>query len=187
MVIVQVDIMIGKKLLAITLLVLVLATLGCVDNSDNDGASSQTGDNRIVTIVTDKGIIKFELYETETPITTENFIELAESKFYDGLTFHRVEPRFVVQGGDPLGNGMGGSDKNIQLEIAPTLSHVKGAVGMARSQDPNSASSQFYFCLEDATFLDGDYAVFGQVIEGMGVVEDLKVGDKMTKVTVGSK
>ena len=177
--------MIGKKLLAIMLLVLVLATLGCVDDSDNAG--SQTGDNRIVTIVTEKGTIKFELYEKETPITTKNFIELAESKFYDGLTFHRVEPGFVAQGGDPKGDGTGGSDKNIQLEIAPTLSHVKGAVGMARSQDPNSASSQFYFCLEDATFLDGNYAVFGQVIEGMDVVSKLEVGDKMTKVTVGSK
>lgn len=185
MVIIQVDIMIGKKLLAIMLLALVIATLGCV--GDSETTSSQTDENRIVTIVTEKGIIKFELHETETPITTKNFIELAESKFYDGLTFHRVEPGFVAQGGDPNGDGTGGADKNIQLEVAPLLSHVKGAVGMARSQDPNSASSQFYFCIEDATFLDGNYAVFGQVIEGMGVVEDLKVGDKMLKVTIGDE
>lgn len=179
----QVGIMIGKKILAITLLALVLAALGCIgDNTD-----TPAGKNRIVTIVTETGTIKFELYEKETPITTKNFIELAESKFYDGLTFHRVEPGFVVQGGDPKGDGTGGSDKNIPLEIAPGLSHVKGAVGMARSQDPDSASSQFYICLEDAKFLDGNYAVFGQVIEGQDVVEKLEVGDKMVKVTVGEK
>jgi cyclophilin family peptidyl-prolyl cis-trans isomerase len=175
--------MTGKKILAITLLALVLAALGCI----GDKADTQTDKNRIVTIVTEKGTIKFELYEKEAPITTKNFIGLAESKFYDGLTFHRVEPGFVVQGGDPKGDGTGGSEKTIPLEIAPGLSHVKGAVGMARSQDPDSASSQFYFCLEDAKFLDGNYAVFGQVIEGQEVVEKIEQGDKMIKVSVGSR
>jgi len=139
---------------------------------------------KVVTMDTDKGVIKFEIYEKEAPITASNFIELVQSGFYDGLTFHRVEPGFVVQGGDPKGDGTGGSGKNIQLEIVPELKHVKGAVAMARSNDPNSASSQFYFTLAEASFLDGNYAVFGKVVEGMEVVESLSVGDKMNKVTV---
>ncbi|MBW6451270.1 MAG: peptidylprolyl isomerase [DPANN group archaeon] len=140
--------------------------------------------NRFAVIETDKGTIKFELFEDGAPITTANFIKLAESGFYDGLTFHRVEKGFVVQGGDPKGNGQGGSSENIQLEINPELRHVKGALGMARSQDLNSASSQFYFTLEAAHFLDDNYAVFGLVTEGMDVVSSLVVGDKMNKVTI---
>lgn len=140
--------------------------------------------NRTAILETEKGTIKFELYEKETPITTKNFIDLTEKGFYNGLTFHRVEPGFVIQGGDPRGDGTGGSGKTIKLEIHPSLSHKKGAVGMARSQDPNSASSQFYICIEDAKFLDKNYAVFGQVIEGQDVVGKIRVGDKMKKVTV---
>lgn len=123
----------------------------------------------------------------EAPITTKNFIELAQKGFYDGLTFHRVEPGFVVQGGDPKGDGTGGSEKTIPLEINALLTHKKGAVGMARSQDPNSASSQFYICLGDAKFLDNSYAVFGQVIAGQDIAEKIAKGDKMTKVTIGSE
>ncbi len=140
--------------------------------------------NRTAIIETPKGTIKFELKASEAPITTKNFIELAQRGFYNGLIFHRVEPGFVIQGGDPKGNGTGGSGKNIPLEIAPTLSHKKGAVGMARSQDPNSASSQFYICIEDAKFLDKNYAVFGQVTEGQNVVSAIRKGDKMLKVTI---
>lgn len=140
--------------------------------------------NRIAIIETPKGTIKFELKESEAPITTKNFIDLAQKGFYNGLIFHRVEPGFVIQGGDPKGNGTGGSGKNIPLEIAPTLSHKKGAVGMARSQEPNSASSQFYICIEDAKFLDKNYAVFGQVTEGQNVVSLIRKGDKMLKVTI---
>ncbi len=140
--------------------------------------------NRTAIIETAKGTIKFELKESEAPITTKNFIDLANKGFYNGLIFHRVEPGFVIQGGDPKGNGTGGSGKNIPLEIAPTLSHKKGAVGMARSQDPNSASSQFYICIEDAKFLDKNYAVFGQVTEGQNVVSAIRKGDKMLKVTI---
>ena len=170
----------------VSLLVLVSITLGCI--GDNTVSSpEQTAKNRVVTIVTDKGTIKFELYEKEAPITTKNFIELAQKGFYDGLTFHRVEPGFVVQGGDPSGDGTGGSGKTIPLEINSSLTHKKGAVGMARSQDPNSASSQFYIVLEDAKFLDKNYAVFGQVIEGQDVVEKIRKGDKMLKVTIGEK
>ena len=139
---------------------------------------------KTATIETNKGIIKFELYEEKAPITTKNFIELAESKFYDGLTFHRYEPGFVIQGGDPDGDGTGGSEKSIPLEISPDLKHIKGAVAMARSQDPNSARSQFYITLEAASFLDGNYAVFGQVVEGMDVAMELRAGDKMEKITI---
>ena len=138
-------------------------------------------------IETDKGTIKAELYTDKAPITTKNFIDLANSGFYNGLTFHRVEPGFVVQGGDPNGDGTGGSDKTIPLEIHPDLRHVKGALGMARTHDPNSATSQFYITLAPAHFLDDSYAVFGKVISGMEAVEKIKAGDKMNKVTISDK
>ncbi|MEY4166520.1 MAG: peptidylprolyl isomerase [Blastocatellia bacterium] len=141
--------------------------------------------NRTAVIETAKGTIRFELYEDLAPITTANFIGLAESSFYDGLNFHRVEPGFVIQGGCPLGNGMGGSEKRIPLEVTPNLRHGEaGAVAMARSSDPNSASSQFYITLGNASFLDGNYAVFGRVTEGQSVVDSIRVGDKMTSVKI---
>jgi len=140
--------------------------------------------NRKAILETVKGTIKFELKETEAPITTKNFIDLTNKGFYNGLIFHRVEPGFVIQGGDPKGNGTGGSDKTIPLEIAPALTHKKGTVGMARSQDPNSASSQFYICIEDSNFLDKNYAVFGQVTEGQNVVSRIRKGDKILKATI---
>lgn len=138
-------------------------------------------------IETDKGIIKAELYTDKAPITTKNFIELANSGFYNGLNFHRVEHGFVVQGGDPKGDGTGGSGKTIPLEINPDLKHVKGALAMARTHDPNSATSQFYITLDEVPFLDGNYAVFGKVAEGFNVVEKIKVGDKMKKVYISDK
>jgi len=141
--------------------------------------------NRQAVIETSKGTIKFELYEDLAPVTAGNFIELAGENFYDGLTFHRVEPGFVIQGGCPLGTGTGGSRKRIPLEVSPNLKHgPAGAVAMARSSDPNSASSQFYITLGEASFLDGNYAVFGRVTEGQSVVESIRVGDKMTSVRI---
>lgn len=140
--------------------------------------------NRTAVLETAKGTIKFELKEAEAPITTKNFIDLTQKGFYNGIIFHRVEPGFVIQGGDPKGNGTGGSGKTIPLEIAPSLTHKKGAVGMARSQEPNSASSQFYICLEDAKFLDKNYAVFGQVTEGQDVAQKIRKGDKIIKATI---
>ena len=142
---------------------------------------------RYTTIETDKGTIKAELYVKQAPITTKNFIDLANSGFYNGLAFHRVEPGFVVQGGDPNGDGTGGSGKTIPLEINPELKHVKGALAMARTQDPNSATSQFYITLAETPFLDGQYAVFGKVIQGIDVVGKIKVGDRMNKVTISDK
>jgi cyclophilin family peptidyl-prolyl cis-trans isomerase len=135
-------------------------------------------------IVTDKGEFRFELFAEQAPVTVENFIGLAQSDFYDGLIFHRYEPGFVIQGGDPRGDGTGGSGKTIPLETHPDLIHDEGAVGMARSSDPNSASSQFYITLAPANFLDGNYAVFGKVISGLDVVKSLRAGDKMVRVSI---
>ncbi len=148
------------------------------------GGTEVMSGNPIALIVTNKGEIKFELFEDRAPITVGNFVELASSGFYDGITFHRYVPGFVIQGGDPNGDGTGGSDKTIQLEVHPELKHVEGAVGMARSQDPNSASSQFYFTLAPAHNLDGQYAVFGKIIEGLDVVKSLRKGDKMEKIVI---
>jgi cyclophilin family peptidyl-prolyl cis-trans isomerase len=144
--------------------------------------------NHTAIIETDKGTIKFLLYEQEAPITTANFIGLAEQGFYNGLTFHRVEPGFVIQGGDPRGNGTGGSGKTIKLEVSPKLKHGEaGAVAMARSSNPDSASSQFYITLGPAPFLDGNYAVFGRVTEGLEVVQQIRVGDKMNSVRISGE
>jgi len=141
--------------------------------------------DRIAVIVTNKGTIKFKLYEKDAPITTKNFIELAEKKFYDGLTFHRYEPGFCIQGGDPNGNGTGNSGKKIKLEVSPKLKHdAAGVVAMARSQDPDSASCQFYITLGPADFLDMNYAVFGRVTEGLEVVKSIRVGDVMKTVRI---
>jgi len=136
------------------------------------------------TVETSKGTFVMELYPTLAPITVANFEKLAQAGFYDGLVWHRVEG-WVVQTGDPTGTGRGGSEDNIALEIAEGLSNVRGAVGMARREDDlNSANSQFYIIKDDATSLDGDYAVFGMVVEGLDVVDKLAVGDTMIKVTV---
>ena len=142
-------------------------------------------ENRIAVIETNQGTIKFELNEDLAPITTANFIGLAESNFYNGLTFHRVEPGFVIQGGCPRGNGTGGSDKKIPLEVSPNLKHdAAGVVAMARSSDPNSASCQFYITLAAAAFLDMNYAVFGRVTEGLEIAKQIRVGATMTSVQI---
>jgi cyclophilin family peptidyl-prolyl cis-trans isomerase len=148
--------------------------------------------NKVAIISTAKGDITLELYADEAPLTVSNFIYLAKKGFYDGLTFHRVEPGFVVQGGDPAGNGSGGPGYTIEAEIVPTLKHVKGAVATARLPDqvnPEKASSgsQFYITLDETSFLDGQYTVFGKVISGMSVVEKIQVGDKMNSVSIRDK
>ena len=122
------------------------------------------------------GVITVKLDQESAPITTENFVSLAEEGFYDGLTFHRIIAGFMMQGGDPTGTGMGGSDETIVGEFrmngySNDLSHTRGAISMARSMDPNSASSQFFIVHEDSTFLDGQYAAFGYVTEGIEVVD----------------
>lgn len=136
-----------------------------------------------VSMKTDKGEIRIELYPDKMPITVENFLKLVNSGFYNGLTFHRVE-NWVVQGGDPLGNGTGGPGWSIKLETHPDLKNIKGAVAMARAADPDSAGSQFYILKKKAPWLDGQYAIFGKVTEGMDVVKKLALGDKMITVEV---
>lgn len=136
-------------------------------------------------IETEKGTMRAILYTEDAPITTQNFIKLAETGFYNGLQFHRVEPGFVIQTGDPTGTGAGGSEETIPLEVTSKLSHdAAGVLAMARTNDPNSASSQFYVTLNAARFLDGNYAVFGKVIEGVDVAKAIEKGDKMLKVTI---
>ncbi len=124
------------------------------------------------------GIIKIELCPEFAPKTVENFKNLVSEGFYDGLIFHRVIPGFMIQGGDPLGNGMGGAEKKIKGEFAANghrndLKHTRGVISMARAYDPNSASSQFFIMHADAPHLDGSYAAFGRVVEGMDVVDEI--------------
>ena len=131
-------------------------------------------------MVQDYGKITVELDASAAPLTVKNFTDLAESGFYNGLTFHRIMDGFMAQGGDPLGNGTGGADATIYGEFSSngykdnTLSHTRGTISMARaSGDKNSASSQFFIVQKDSTFLDGDYAAFGHVTEGMEIVDQI--------------
>ena len=124
----------------------------------------------------DGGVIKLELDAEAAPLTVENFVGLVNEGFYDGLTFHRVMDGFMIQGGCPDGTGMGGPGHNVKGEFASNgwnnpISHERGVISMARSQQPNSAGSQFFITNGNATFLDGDYAAFGRVVEGMDVVD----------------
>ena len=128
--------------------------------------------NPIVVIETGFGNIELELFWKETPNTALNFLRLVHKGFYDGLTFHRIVPNFVIQGGDPEGTGGGGPGYTIPFEKANTK-HLRGSLGMARAQDPNSAGSQFYICLKDLPSLDGKYVVFGKVIKGMDAVDKI--------------
>lgn len=136
-----------------------------------------------VIINTIKGNIELELHPAKMPITVENFLKLTNDGFYNGLTFHRVED-WVVQGGDPKGTGTGGPGWQIKLETHPDLKNVRGALAMARSANPDSAGSQFYILRTDASWLDGQYAVFGAVTSGMDVVDKLAQGDQMEQVKV---
>ena len=166
-----------KKILIIILAASLLLFTGC----GGSGRDSKTaGKHRIEIDVAGYGVICAELDGDSAPITVSNFLKLTKEGFYDGLTFHRVVPGFVVQGGDPEGKGMGGSDKTIKGEFSENgvdnpLKHTRGALSMARSQDPNSASSQFFIVQEDAAGaqLDGKYAVFGYVTEGMEIVDKI--------------
>ncbi|MBC7385925.1 MAG: peptidylprolyl isomerase [Cryobacterium sp.] len=161
----------------------------------SDGASAQTTtapdltvdaaglSKAVVTIETPKGKIKFRFYSKDAPNTAARLVQLIQSGFYNGLTFHRVEPGFVIQGGDPSGNGTGGSGTKLKAEFN-SRKHIMGTVAMARAQDPDSADSQFYIALSEIPHLDGSYTVVGQVSEGMDIVSSIQVGDKMTKVSV---
>ena len=163
-----------------------------------------------IKLVTNKGTIEATLFASKVPMTCANFLNLASSGYYDGIKFHRVIPNFMVQGGDPKGNGSGGyipagsnTERRIPLEIkpkgasapvysktmtdVPELQHKRGTIAMARSQSPDSASSQFYFTLADISFLDGNYAVFGRITKGLEVIDTIQQGNKIisAKVTQG--
>ena len=135
--------------------------------------------------IKDFGTITLELYNDLAPISVNNFIELANNHFYDGLTFHRVMSGFMIQGGDPLANGTGGSGKTIKGEfknngVINNISHERGVISMARGMFPDSASSQFFICHVDSPFLDGEYAAFGRVINGIEVVD--KIADEVKPI-----
>jgi cyclophilin family peptidyl-prolyl cis-trans isomerase len=148
-----------------------------------------TASTRAIIKLAKGGEIVIKFYPQDAPKSVANFIDLAKKGFYDGLTFHRVIPGFVAQGGDPAGNGSGGPGYTIKGEFTDNgvnnkQKHVKGAVAMARTSIPDSAGSQFYICLADLPDLDGKYSVFGQVVKGMDYVEQIQIGDKMSKVTI---
>ena len=153
---------------------------------EQSSAAVGIGIHHVEINVKDYGTIAVELDGDTAPITTENFMKLAKEGFYDGLTFHRIIADFMIQGGDPEGTGMGGSDENIKGEfasngIANPLSHTRGAISMARSRAKDSASSQFFIVHKDSTYLDGEYACFGYVTSGIEIVDaickDTKVED----------
>lgn len=156
----------GLKFLALSISAALLVGILAACGSKKDSASKSSGDNSFV----------ITLYPDVAPITCENFEKLVKDGFYDGLKFHRVVEDFMAQGGDPKGDGTGGSTDTIKGEFSQngvenTLSHTRGVVSMARSNDPDSASSQFFICYGDESFLDGQYAAFGKVTEGMDVVD----------------
>ena len=179
-----------KKLLTVcaaAVLLLSLAACGKADTTaaivnkadKTDAPAAETvgvGTHHAEIDIQDYGTITVELDGDAAPITVQNFMDLANGGFYDGLTFHRIIAGFMMQGGDPNGNGTGGSENTIKGEFSSngvenTLSHTRGAISMARSQNPDSASSQFFICHADSTFLDGQYACFGYVTDGMDVVD----------------
>ncbi len=175
------------KLLGIILLGIFL--VGC---SENEKKPTLSGKYNVEIVLKDNGTIKVTLDADEAPLTVENFLKLVDKKFYDGLTIHRVVKDFVIQGGDPEGTGQGGSEETIVGEFSSNginnnLSHTRGTISMARNgMDMNSASSQFFIVQKDATTLDGDYAAFGYVTEGMDIVdkivEEIEPNDEMGTV-----
>lgn len=148
------------------------------NNESEENNMYSTGKHHAEIVVKNYGTIALELDADVAPITVENFANLVNEGFYNGLTFHRIISGFMIQGGDPLGNGTGGSSKTIKGEFASngvknSISHVRGTISMARSSMPNSASSQFFIVHKDSTFLDGQYAAFGTVTSGMEVVDKI--------------
>ena len=169
----------------VMLLAISLVGCGSDDSSSDKNDDLLSGNHHAVIDVKDYGVIKVELNADEAPITVTNFVKLAKDGFYDGLTFHRIINGFMIQGGDPEGNGTGGSDETIKGEFSANgvdnvLKHTRGAISMARSQDYDSASSQFFIMHETNASLDGQYAVFGYVYEGMDVVDKIATSVPVT-------
>ena len=172
------------------MMVMVLSMAACGGSSQEEAPAEEPAETQVVAepaenpigihhaeiVIKDYGTVKVELDGDTAPVTVQNFMDLANAGFYDGLTFHRIMEGFMIQGGDPKGDGTGGSDKNIKGEFAANgvkndISHKKGVISMARAQDPDSASSQFFIVQEDSDFLDGQYAAFGHVTEGLEFVD----------------
>lgn len=187
-----------KKIISLTLILAIclftFASCGSEKENNNDTNQNSTtlsnvetttenttekaNDPKIKITVKNYGVIKLKLDSSQAPITVANFVKLVKSGFYDGLTFHRIMKGFMIQGGDPLGTGMGGADETIKGEFSSNgvqnnISHTRGTISMARSSDPNSASSQFFICDADSTFLDGEYAAFGKVTKGLDVIDKI--------------
>ena len=159
-----------KIFISLMAMLLLVVSSGCKKAEDKQNKTIQ-----VVMEIKDYGDVTIELYEDVAPKTVANFIKLVESGFYDGLTFHRIIDGFMVQGGDPEGNGFGGSDEMIEGEFSSNgfkndLKHEEGIISMARSKDPNSASSQFFIMVASAPHLDGSYAAFGKVVDGMDII-----------------
>lgn len=164
------------KKIIISLLGLCMSLCLCACSSNSSKKKTSTTSNTAVITVEDYGKIYIKLYPKQAPITVKNFKKLVNEKFYDNLTFHRIIKGFMIQGGDPNGDGTGGSDDTIKGEFSAngvknTISHKRGVISMARSSDYNSASSQFFIMQETTTSLDGQYAAFGKVTKGMSVVD----------------
>ena len=169
-----------KKGLFASVLASALALVGCSSESNIEETRTPPKELPVATmIVKDFGRVEIELYPHIAPNTVNNFIYLANSGFYDGLTFHRVIKDFMIQGGDPEGSGMGGPGYKIKGEFSKNkfqndLKHTEGVISMARSQNKNSAGSQFFIVTKDASHLDGQYASFGKIINGMDIVHDIE-------------
>ena len=175
----------NKKYLIVIIGLIVLLLGGLVISKKSKGESNNMDNVTIEMSIKNYGIIVLELDHNQAPITVENFVNLVDNHFYDGLTFHRIIAGFMIQGGDPEGNGFGGSPNKIKGEfksngVNNTISHTRGVISMARSGDPNSASSQFFIMHQDYTSLDGNYAAFGHVISGMEVVDKIATDAKPT-------
>ena len=190
-----------SAILIITSVLLLAACGGAAGDGETAPASEAPKEAVKVTIEMENGgIIKLELYPDVAPITVANFVKLAKEGFYDGLIFHRVILGFMIQGGDPEGTGFGGSSETIKGEFSANgvkndISHVRGVISMARSKNMDSASSQFFIVQADSDFLDGNYAAFGRVTDGMDVVDEIAsvatdskdrplVEQKIKKITV---
>ena len=167
-----------KKLLVVAIITLTM--IGCEqkENMNNDDTKYLSGTINAEIDVKDYGIIEVQLDAGTAPISVTNFVNLAKSGFYDGLTFHRIIEGFMIQGGDPNQDGTGGSEETIKGEFSANgvendISHERGVISMARAQDYDSASSQFFIVQEDSTYLDGEYAAFGHVTKGMDIVDKI--------------
>ena len=178
-----------KKFILALAAVLCLGLTACGQTQGNASTSGSAaepiGKYTAVIDIADYGTITLELDGDSAPLTVANFVKLAKDGFYDGLTFHRIMDGFMMQGGDPKGNGTGGSDETIKGEFAANgvennISHKRGVISMARSQDNNSASSQFFIMHKDGDYLDGSYAAFGHVTEGMDVVDKIAENTPVT-------